>query len=97
MFSHQPAYADDYMKCDVDAIFSGHTHGGLVRIPGIGSVMNPEFKWWPKYGGGVYELGEQKTKLVVSHGLGTHHIHLRVFNSAQLIYGRIFSCKDKEN
>lgn len=98
LFVHQPSFGDDYTKLNVKGIFSGHTHGGLVRIPGIGSLMNPELIWWPKYDSGVYEIGERKdTTLVVSNGLGTHHFHIRVFDSAQLIDVTLCPCKDEKN
>lgn len=98
LFVHQPSYADEYSKLNVDGIFAGHTHGGLVRIPGIGGVVSTELTLFPKYDGGVYHIGEDKeTKLVVSQGLGTHHFHIRIFDSAQLIYVTISSCKEWKN
>lgn len=98
LFVHQPSYAEDYAKLSADGIFSGHTHGGLVRVPGIGGLISTELTLFPKYDGGIYDIGEEKkTKLVVSQGLGTHHFHIRVFDSAQLIYVTISSCKEKEN
>ncbi len=98
LFVHQPSYTEDYMKLQVEGIFSGHTHGGLVRIPGIGGLVSTELTLFPKYDGGVYRIGkDKKTKLVVSQGLGTHHFHIRVFDSAQLIYVTLSSCKDSKN
>ena len=98
LFVHQPAYADDYLELKPDVIFAGHSHGGLVRVPGVGGLVSTELTLFPKYDGGVYHIGEDgKTMLVVSHGLGTHHFHIRVFAPAQLIYVTISSCKDKEN
>ena len=98
LFVHQPTYADEFAKLFTDGIFCGHTHGGLVRIPGIGGLLDPELNIFPKYDGGTYLIGEEKrTKLVVSQGVGTHHFHIRVFDSAQLVYVTINSCKDDKN
>lgn len=98
LFVHQPSYAEEYVKLNVDGIFAGHTHGGLVRIPGLGGLVSTELTLFPKYDGGIYHIGEdKKTKLVVSQGLGTHHFHIRIFDSAQLIYVTISSCKERKN
>lgn len=97
LFVHQPAFGDAYAKLSVDGIFSGHTHGGLVRIPGVGSLISTELTWWPKYDGGLYYIGENRVPMVVSQGLGTHHFHIRVFDPAQLIYVTINSCKEEQN
>ena len=98
LFVHQPSYAEDYLMLEPDAVFSGHSHGGLVRIPGIGGLVSTELTLFPKYDGGTYYIGEnKKTTLVVSQGLGTHHFHIRVLDPAQLIYVEISSCKEAKN
>lgn len=98
LFVHQPAYAKEFVRLKVDGIFSGHTHGGLVRIPGVGGVLSPELTFFPKLDGGIYQVGEDEpTTLVVSRGLGTHHFNIRVFDTAQVIYVTISSCKPQEN
>ena len=67
--------------------FCGHNHGGLVRIPGIGSLLSPQLTLFPKYNDGMYEI--QGRKVIVSRGLGTHTFHVRVFNRAELIIVRL--------
>ena len=38
--AHNPMFAKEYAEWGADVSVCGHTHGGLVRIPGIGSVIS---------------------------------------------------------
>ena len=66
-----------------DLILSGHLHGGLVRCPGIGAVVTPQGFLFPKYSGEMRREGEQT--IVVSRGLGSHTINIRLFNMPEVI------------
>lgn len=83
LLAHNPAYVKEYTAWGADVTVSGHTHGGLVRIPGIGSLISPQFKLFPKYDAG--EFGRNGKKAFVSRGLGTHTFHIRVFDRAELM------------
>ncbi len=83
LLAHNPRYAPDYFAYGADLTVSGHVHGGLVRIPGIGSVFSPQFELFPKYDAGKFE--KDGRCLIVSRGLGTHTFHIRVFNRAELV------------
>lgn len=83
LLAHNPAFADAYLDWGADLILSGHLHGGMVRIPGIGGVISPDFRLFPRYSGGRYHRG--KSDIVVSKGLGNHSIPIRFLNSAELI------------
>ena len=71
------------MKWGADLTLSGHLHGGLVRIPGLGGVISPQIKLFPKYSGELTSEGEQA--VVVSKGLGMHTICFRFCNPAEMI------------
>ena len=83
LLAHNPAYASAYAAWGADVAFCGHNHGGLIRIPGLGSLISPQFTWFPKYDAGMFQLGN--TAIVVSRGLGTHTFHIRIFNRAELL------------
>ena len=76
-------YMDAYKKWGADLILSGHLHGGLVRCPGIGAVVTPQGFLFPKYSGEMRREGEQT--IVVSRGLGSHTINIRLFNMPEVI------------
>lgn len=83
LMAHPPEYTDVYRSWGADLILSGHLHGGIVRIPFLGAVFTPQLRLFPKYSGGFYREGD--THIVVSKGLGTHTVNIRLFNPAELI------------
>ena len=64
-------------KWGADLVLSGHLHGGIIRLPGIGGLITPQAIPFPKYSGEMTTEGEQT--IIVSRGLGTHTINLRFF------------------
>lgn len=80
---HQPDFMSVYKAWGGDLILSGHLHGGIIRVPGLGGVISPQMGLFPKYSGSLYR--EEDTSIVVSKGLGTHTVNIRLFNPAELI------------
>jgi predicted MPP superfamily phosphohydrolase len=71
---HEPDFADRLASDHRIAMqFSGHTHGGQVRLPGIGALRLPS--WGKVYQAGFYDVG--KLKLHVNRGIGTITYHVR--------------------
>ena len=83
LLAHNPAYMDAYKSWGADLILSGHLHGGIVRIPGLGGLITPQAFLFPRYSGELTQ--EEDQSVIVSRGLGTHTIHLRLFNTPELV------------
>ena len=83
LLAHHPGYIQEYLEYGADLILSGHYHGGVMQLPGIGGVISPDFTLFPKYSGGIYREGAQT--VVVSRGLGTHSVPVRLWNWPELI------------
>lgn len=83
LLAHTPKYVPEYFAWGADLCLSGHYHGGLVCIPGIGSVISPQFELFPKYSFGRFDQGSQTA--LVSRGLGTHTFHVRIFDRSELL------------
>lgn len=92
LLAHHPAFAKAYTGWGADITFCGHNHGGLIRLPFVGSVISPQFMLFPKYDAGEFTIAGRK--VYVSRGLGTHTFHIRIFNRAELL---IVTVKPKEN
>lgn len=83
LLAHNPEYADSYLAWGADLSLCGHLHGGLVCLPNGKSLITPQFHLFPKYAGEMTRVGEQA--VIVSRGLGTHTIHVRLFNPAEVV------------
>ena len=85
MLAHNPDYFRSYCTLHPDLIVSGHNHGGMIRIPGLGGVISPRLHPFPKYDYGVYESTDSQTKMVVTAGCGMHSIHIRINNPPEMV------------
>lgn len=83
LLSHRPELLDTYAAHPVDLVFTGHAHGGQVRLPGIGGLAAPGQGLFPRYDAGLYRQGN--TFMVVSRGLGNSIFPLRVNNRPELV------------
>lgn len=82
LLAHNPEYFQTYCEWGADLVLSGHVHGGIARLPWIGGVISPSLRLFPKYDAGKFR--EQNGTMILSRGLGTHHIRLRFFNIPEI-------------
>jgi hypothetical protein len=82
LLAHNPEYFPQYAKWGAKLVCSGHIHGGMVRVPILGGVISPSLRLFPKYDAGLYK--EENSSMVLSRGLGLHHIKIRLFNRPEL-------------
>lgn len=87
LIAHNPDYFTDYAKWGADLTVSGHVHGGLMRLPYIGGVVSPKLTLFPKYDGGRFQ--QDDSVMIVSRGLGTHTLPIRIFNPGELVVLRM--------
>ena len=74
LLSHQPSVLDLEQTQNVALILSGHTHGGQVRLPGLGAPMRFATREM-KYDRGLFQRGE--AQLYVSSGTGVIGLPVR--------------------
>ncbi|MBD5087704.1 MAG: metallophosphoesterase [Clostridiales bacterium] len=82
LIAHNPNYFSIYEKWGADLVLSGHVHGGIVILPFLGGVISTTYELFPKYDFGMFRLGT--ARMVLSRGLGTHTIKLRLFNTPEI-------------
>lgn len=82
LIAHDPEYFPLYAKWGAGLVLSGHVHGGIARLPLVGGVLAPSLRPFPKYDAGQFRFGD--STMVLSRGLGLHHIKLRFFNRPEL-------------
>lgn len=83
LLSHRPELIEKYAEFGFDIVFSGHAHGGQVRIPLIGGLYAPNQGLFPKYTAGMYTMND--TSMIVSRGLGNSVAPIRVFNRPEVV------------
>lgn len=68
----------------IDIAFTGHAHGGLIRLPAIGGIYSTGEGFFPTLTSGVNKM-EDGTCVVVSRGLGSSSFVPRINNQPELV------------
>ncbi len=87
LLAHSPMYFKEYAAWGADLTLAGHFHGGTIRIPGLGGVMTPQYQFFIPWCAGNFETDGKR--MLVSRGLGTHSINIRLNNRPQLAVVRL--------
>lgn len=83
LLSHRPELFETYVSAGMDLVFSGHAHGGQVRLPFVGGLVAPNQGFFPEYDCGLYTEGT--THMLVSRGIGNSIIPLRINNRPEIV------------
>jgi uncharacterized protein len=75
LLAHEPDFADEAATYPIDLQLSGHSHGGQVRLPGIGPLILPRLA--QKYPEGLNQVG--KLQVYTNCGLGVITPPIRLF------------------
>ncbi len=92
VLAHNPEYFDAYTSWKPELLLGGHLHGGLVKLPFLGGLIAPSLRLFPKYDGGMYK--KEGTTMIISRGLGFHHIGFRMWNPGELVIINILPTKE---
>lgn len=65
-----------------DLILAGHIHGGQVRLPLLGAIIDHDYNLFPEFSKGIYK--NKKSRIYISSGLGSRTI-LRTFNRVEIV------------
>lgn len=83
LLSHRPDAFEEYIENNINLTFSGHAHGGQIRLPFTEGLFAPNQGFLPKYTSGVFEKNE--AKMVVNRGIGKGAFPFRIFNRPEIV------------
>ena len=83
LLAHRNDFITRYPNLECDLIFTGHGHGGVVRLPFVGGLVGTDLKLSPTYDAGVFHRG--RYDMVVSRGLGGAPYYPRLLNNPEIV------------
>ena len=83
LLTHNPDDFEVYANWGADLIFTGHVHGGMIRLPFVGGLISPNRTLFPQYDAGIYEYNN--SNLIVSRCLSRGQTGIRIFNKPELV------------
>lgn len=79
---HNPNHYEQIAKAGYDLILTGHTHGGIIRIPFVGGVVGNSKELFPKYDYGMYHI--ETCDMYITTGLGDLELP-RFYNRPEVV------------
>lgn len=63
-------------------VLSGHTHGGIIRLPFLGGLINNNFTFFPKFDNGMFHING--STLISNRGIGDSNFP-RFYNRPEVV------------
>ncbi len=83
LIGHRNYWVTEYPALPVDVILCGHSHGGIIWLPGVGGLISEDRTLFPVYDAGRYDCGSYA--MIVSRGLGQARQFPRLFNNPEVV------------
>ena len=85
LLCHYPEYyVWGVKRYSIDLMLSGHTHGGMIRLPFMGGLYAPEQGWFPECDKGLFD--DENATIIISAGLGSSPSYMpRFFNPPEIV------------
>ena len=83
LLNHRADTFDSISQYGYSLVLSGHSHGGIIRIPFIGGLLGNDGAFFPKYDAGAFK--KHGSVMIASRGLGKSNWIPRTFNRPDLV------------
>ena len=83
LLAHRSEFFELYSNYKIDIAFTGHNHGGIIRLPIVRGLYSRAEGFMPKYSVGKYS--NEKLTMIVNAGIGYSEIPIRVFNPPEIV------------
>lgn len=91
LLTHDPLYFEVYARMGFDLIYSGHLHGGGIRLFGWG-LATPRKNWFfTRLAAGIKK--RYNSLMIVSRGIGNSTIPIRIFNPPEISITTLYNKK----
>lgn len=84
LLSHNPSVIQEPRGLDAHLIVSGHTHGGQLRLPGIGPLSNLPTSLGKHYDQGLFDV-DSDSILAISRGVGESSPRARLLSWPEIL------------
>jgi predicted MPP superfamily phosphohydrolase len=83
LLSHRYSVYEKFPEYGYSLAFAGHSHGGQLKLPGGIDIIGYNLKLFPKVKSGYNDIDGMP--LIVSSGLGTSNLNLRLYNPPEIV------------
>ena len=82
LLAHRHNMLETYASAGANLVLAGHRHGGIIRLPLIGGLLDTDRTFFPEYDSGFYIQGS--TTMFCFARAGAYIQHPRFLNNPQI-------------